>query len=40
VGRFELGFSGEETVVTLKFSQNFQYDTKTIVSGNDPTRRR
>jgi hypothetical protein len=40
MGRFELGFSEEETVVTLKFSQNFQYDTKGMLGGKDPTRRR
>lgn len=40
MGRFELGFSNEETVVTLKFSQNFQYDGKGMLGGKDPTRRR
>ena len=40
IGRFELGFSDEETVVTLKLSQNFQYDAKGMLGGKDPTRRR
>jgi outer membrane protein assembly factor BamA len=36
--RFELGFSDEQTVVRLKFSQNFQYDPKGILYGKNPTR--
>jgi hypothetical protein len=40
VGRFELGFSSEGTVVTFKFSQNFQYHSKTLLKGKDPSQRR
>ncbi len=36
--RFELGFSDEQTVVRLKFSQTFQYDPKGILYGKNPTR--
>lgn len=36
----EVGFSDEETVVNLKFSQNFQYDTRGMYGGSDPTLRR
>ena len=31
--RFELGFSDEQTVVRLKFSQTFQYDKKGMLYG-------
>ncbi len=39
VGRFELGFSDEETVITLTFSQNFQHHGRSLLYGKDPTRR-
>ncbi len=38
-GRFELGFSDEETVVTLTFSQPFQHHSKGLLYGKDPSRR-
>ncbi len=38
-GRFELGFSDEETIVTLTFSQNFQHHSKGLLYGKDPSRR-
>jgi len=38
-GRFELGFSDEETVVTLTFSQNFQHHGRSLLYGKDPSRR-
>lgn len=39
LGRFELGFSDEETVVTLTFSQTFQHHSKGLLYGKDPSRR-
>ncbi|MEN8007603.1 MAG: BamA/TamA family outer membrane protein [Candidatus Krumholzibacteriota bacterium] len=36
--RFEVGFSSEQTVVRLKFSQTFQYDPKGILYGKNPTK--
>ncbi len=39
IARFELGFSDEETVVTLTFSQNFQHHGRSLLYGKDPTRR-
>ena len=39
LGRFELGFSNEETVVTLTFSQTFQHHGKGLLHGKDPSRR-
>jgi hypothetical protein len=36
--RFELGFSDEQTVVRLTFSQTFQYNPKGILYGKNPTR--
>lgn len=39
IGRFELGFSNEETVVTLTFSQTFQHHSKGLLYGKDPSRR-
>jgi hypothetical protein len=40
VGRFEFGVSNEEPLITVKFSQTFQYDKRGLLSGKDPTRRR
>jgi hypothetical protein len=39
LGRFELGFSDEETIVTLTFSQTFQHHSKGLLYGKDPSRR-
>jgi len=38
--RMELGWSDEEPVWRLKFSQNFQYDKRGLVYGKDPTETR
>ena len=32
--------TSQQPAVPLKFSQNFQYDTKGMLGGKDPTRRR
>jgi len=39
MGRFELGFSDEEAIVTLTFSQTFQHHSRSLFYGKDPTRR-
>ena len=36
--RFELGFSDEDVVVRLKFSQTFQYNPRGFLHGKDPTK--
>jgi outer membrane protein assembly factor BamA len=36
--RFELGLSEEQTIVRLKFSQTFQYDSKGLLYGKNPIR--
>lgn len=38
--RVELGWSDEEPVWRLKFSQNFQYEKRGLVHGEDPTETR
>lgn len=39
LGRLELGFSDEETVLTLTFGQTFQHHSRGLLYGKDPTRR-
>ena len=40
MGLIELGFSDEETIVSLGFGQNFQHDRRGLLYGKDPTRKR
>lgn len=40
VARFEVGFSDEEPIYRLQFSQTFQYGRRVLYRGKDPTRHR
>lgn len=40
VGLFEVGFSEEETVVSLSLGQTFQHERRGLLYGKDPTRKR